>query len=120
MIQNTSLQSAAGGVDAHQPPTLIPGLYRFHTFRVQDSAGQQVGVADWIWADADTGQGAFVGIRQSWLLGTAQAIPARGAHIDLQTRTLRLAYTAEQIKRAGRFAICRALRADQERAVWAH
>jgi len=114
--------SAAKQVSAQAPPrtALVGKLYQFHGFRVLDPDDQPVGIVDWLWSNEASGQGDVIGVQLRWLRGTARAVPADGVQIDRQTSTIRVAYTKEQIKRAPRFAIDRALTAEQKRSIRSH
>lgn len=93
-----------------QPDTALDDqLYRFHGWRVLDVDGRSVGLIDWIWADAMSGHGQFVGVRLRWLRGTALAMPIDGMRIDSHTSTVQVAYTRKQIKQARRCSIDRPL-----------
>jgi len=52
--------------------------------------------------------------------GVARAVPAQGARVDVQSRTIRVAFTREHIATARRYAINRALTAGEKRAIVAH
>jgi hypothetical protein len=61
-----------------------------------------------------------IGVQLRWLRGTARAVPADGVQIDRQSATIRVAYRKDQIKRSPRFAIDRALTAEQKRSIRSH
>lgn len=104
-----------------QPDALLDDqLYRLHGFRVLDVDGKSVGQIDWIWADAVSGRGQFIGVRLRWLWGTALAIPVDGMRIDRHTSTVRVAYTKKKIKQAHRCSIDCALTDGQQRDIRAH
>lgn len=89
-------------------------LYRFHGFNVFDSNGERVGIVDWIWTNATTGEGDHIGLQLQWLRGRARAVPAAGVLVDRELEMVRLPVTKRQISRALRFRIDRALsRADR-------
>lgn len=92
-------------------------VYRLHSFRVLDAEGKKVGIVDWIWTDQESGLGEFLGVNLHWLRGTTRPIPTLGAEIDHETRTIRVAYPAAQIKRARRFKIDRELTAREKRRI---
>jgi hypothetical protein len=92
--------------------------YRLHSFIVLDAHGKKVGIVDWIWTDPESGRGEFLGVNLHWLRGTTRAIPTVGAEIDHENGTIRVAYTAAQIKRARRFKIDRALTAREKRRIY--
>lgn len=94
--------------------------YQFHDFQLVDANDRPIGTVDWIWTDNEQGSAEFLGVHLRWLRGAARAVPAEGARIDVQARTIRVAYTREQIATARRFTIDRALSADDKRAVFAH
>ena len=93
-------------------------VYRLHSYGVLDANGEKVGIVDWIWTDPESGHGEFLGVNLRWLRGTTRAIPTNGAEIDHMTATIRVAYTAAQIKRARRFKIDRALTAREKRSIY--
>jgi hypothetical protein len=93
-------------------------VYRLHSFRVLDAAGKKIGIVDWIWTDPQSGVGEFLGVNLRWLRGTTRAIPTFGAEIDHETATIRVAYTAAQVKRARRFKIDRSLTAREKRRIY--
>jgi hypothetical protein len=111
---------AAGWTDTRSPSTLTGKLYQFHGFRVLDADGQSVGIVDWIWSDHAGAPGEFLGVHLRWLRGTARAVPAEGAQLDRRNATIRVAYRKDQIRRAPRFAIDRALNAEQKRSIRSH
>lgn len=92
-----------------QDTLLDDALYQFHGFRVVDANGQSLGLIDWVWADAVSGHGEFIGVRLRWLRGTVLAIPTAGVRIDRQTSTVQVAYIRKQIKQARRCSIDRPL-----------
>jgi len=101
MIQNTRLHGAAGGVDARQPTALIPeALPVPHLSRAGQCGGSR-------WRGGlDMGRrhnraGRVRRDSPELATGDRAGDPPRGVHIDLQTRTLRVAYTSEQIKARG-------------------
>ena len=93
-------------------------VYRLHSFQVLDATGKAVGIVDWIWTDPESGRGEFLGVNLRWLRGTTRAIPTYGAEIDHESATIRVAYTAAQIKRARRFKIDRALTVREKRGIY--
>ena len=93
-------------------------VYRLHSFQVLDANGAKVGIVDWIWTDPESGHGEFLGVNLRWLRGTTRAIPTCGAEIDHESATIRVAYTAAQIKRARRFKIDRALTVREKRGIY--
>ncbi len=95
-------------------------VYRLHSFRVVDADGNNVGIVDWIWKDASSGEGEFLGVHLHWLRGTARPIPSIGAEINFETATIRVAYTAAQIKRYRRLKIDRMLTAREKRSICFH
>lgn len=92
-------------------------MYRYHGMTVQDINGETVGQVDWIWHDDVTGQGDLIGVGLRWLRGTARAIPAQDVWIDHSDRTIRVAFSKDQIKSARRLSIGRAPTAREKRAV---
>lgn len=104
--------------DTRKRGSFTAEVYRLHSYRVLDAEGTKVGIVDWIWTDPETGHGEFLGINLRWLRGTTRAIPTVGAHIDHETATIRVAYTAAQIKRVNRFKIDRALTAREQRRIY--
>src|SRR5690242_15091588 len=94
-------------------------FYKFHDFHLVDANGRPSGTVDWIWTSEVDG-GVFLGVDLRWLRGVARAVPAYGARIDTQARTIRVLSTREQIATARRFAINRALRAADTQAIGAH
>jgi hypothetical protein len=104
----------------HQINGLAGKMYRFHSFRVLDCNGEDVGLVDWIWSNEARDQGEFIGVQLRWLRGTARAVPANDIRIDLPTSTVRVAYTKEQITSAPRFSIDRDLTAFQKWAAHSH
>jgi hypothetical protein len=95
-------------------------VYRLHSFRILDVDGKNVGIVDWIWTDATSGEGEFLGVRLHWLRGTSRAVPTLGAEIDHATGTIRVAHTAAQIKSSRRFKIDRQLTAREKRRISLH
>ena len=95
-------------------------LYQVHDFHLVDANDQSVGTVDWIWPDDGRGGEEFLGVHLQWLRGRARAVPAQGARIDVQARTIRVAYPRARIATAPRFAIDRALGASDQEAVLAH
>ena len=93
-------------------------VYRLHSFQVVDANGEKVGIVDWIWTDPESGHGEFLGVNLRWLRGTTRAIPTQGAEVDRESATIRVAYTAAQIKRARRFKIDRALTVREKRSIY--
>ena len=93
-------------------------VYRLHSFQVLDANGEKVGIVDWIWTDPKSGHGEFLGVNLRWLRGTTRAIPTYNAEIDHESATIRVAYTAAQIKRARRFKIDRALTVREKRGIY--
>lgn len=99
---------------------LTAQVYRLHSFQVLDRDGRKVGIVDWIWTNQESGHGEFLGVSLRWLRGTARAIPVMGAQIDHDAATIRVAYTADEIKRARRFKIDRELTARDKRRICFH
>ena len=95
-------------------------LYQFHNFQLLDVDDKPVGLVDWIWADDMGGEVEFIGVQLNWFRGTARVVPAHAAEIDVQARTIRVAYPRNHIATARRYAINRALTAAQKRAVVMH
>ncbi len=95
-------------------------LYQFHNFQLLDVDDKPVGLIDWIWAGDAGGEGEFIGVHLNWFRGTARVVPARAAQIDVQARTIRVSYPRNHIATVRRYAINRALTADQKRAVAMH
>ncbi len=93
-------------------------VYRLHSFQVLDANGEKVGIVDWIWTDPESSRGEFLGVNLRWLRGTTRAIPTHGAEIEHERATIRVAYTAAQIKRARRFKIDRALTVREKRSIY--
>ena len=94
-------------------------LYQFHDFHLVDANDQPIGTVDWIWTDSEHG-GEFFGVHLRWMRGLARAVPTHGARIDIQTRTISVAYPREQITTAQRFPIDRPLSTADKQAVHAH
>jgi len=95
-------------------------LYQLHNFQLLDVDDKPVGLIDWVWAGDAGDEGEFLGVHLNWFRGTARVVPAREAQIDVRARTIRVAFTGEHIATARRYAINRALTADEKRAVVAH
>lgn len=95
-------------------------VYRLHSFRVVDADGKKVGIVDWIWKDASSGAGEFLGVHLHWLRGTVRPIPCLGAEINFETATIRVPHTAAQIKRSRRLKIDRTLTAREKRSICFH
>jgi hypothetical protein len=99
--------------------TFTGKLYRYHGMCVLDAADREVGIVDWVWSDAPMSHGEFIGVQLQWLRGKARAIPTEGSTVDVETRTVRVPYVKDQIRRAARYAIDRQLSADARRDIWA-
>jgi hypothetical protein len=104
----------------HDAGPLFGDLYRFHGFRVFDVNGERVGIVDWIWGNETNGEGEYIGLQLQWLRGRARAVPASAGIVDRERAIVRLPYSKQQIARAPRFQIDRALSSDQRVAIAAH
>lgn len=99
---------------------VAPKPYQLHGLRLLDADGRKVGYVDWFWTDDGSIGSGYVGVRLRWLRGTAIAVPALGMHADSTSSTVRVAYKREQIVRAGRFSVTRALGEAEKRSIHAH
>jgi hypothetical protein len=96
---------------------LASRLYQLHGFQILDAFGKQVGLVDWIWSDQASGLGEFIGVQLQLLRGKARAIPTRAAQVDMKTKTVRVTYRRDEIKRAPRFSIDRVLTDAQKQSI---
>lgn len=117
---NDQATTAKLSILPHDHGALTSQVYRLHSYRVLDGDGKNVGIVDWIWTDEASGHGEFLGVSLHWLRGKARAMPALGAEIDHETATIRVPYTATQIKHARRFKIDRRLTAREKRRICFH
>lgn len=84
-------------------PTEAGELRRFLDYAVVDREGTKIGSIDAVWED-HTSQPAYVAVRTGWLgLGKAHVVPAQRAEVNEQKRTVRLPFTADEIKSAPSF-----------------
>src|SRR4051794_22705571 len=77
----------------------VQDLTEYIDHTVIDGNGNQVGTMQCLWSD-QTGQPAFLGVKTGWLLGKTHVVPAQGAEVSHEGRTIRLPYTQERIKEA--------------------
>ncbi len=103
-----------GTIDrAHSNGTTSCKPCALHTFGLLDADGKKIAVVDWFWGDAENYSGGFIAVHLRWPRGTVQAVPAVGAHVDMDWSTIRLAYTQRQIEQDGCCSIDRELTGEQ-------
>ena len=69
-------------------------------YKVVDQAGDEIGSVHSFWADPQTGNLQFVGVKTGWLFGQNHVIPIDRVEMDDADRTLRIPYSAEMVKGA--------------------
>lgn len=98
---------------------LAGNLPRIIGYVVQDSAGNDVGKVQNLWAN-EHGQPVFLGVKTGWLFGRNHVVPANLAKIGDARRVVRLPYTEEQIKRAPTFGDTVDLTEDDQIKIFSH
>lgn len=69
-------------------------------YKVVDQVGEEIGSVHSFWADPQTGNLQFVGVKTGWLFGQNHVIPIDRVETDDANRTLRIPYSAELVKGA--------------------
>ena len=69
-------------------------------YKVIDQTGADIGTLHSFWADPQTGDLQFLGVKTGWLFGQNHVIPVERVEIDDADRTVRIPYTAEFVKGA--------------------
>ena len=66
---------------------------------VVDQNGDKIGTLQCLWSDS-SGEPAYLGVKTGWLLGKTHVVPAERAEVNSKSRTIRLPYSAQQVKNA--------------------
>ena len=69
-------------------------------FNVVDQSGSDIGTVHSFWADTQSGNLEFIGVKTGWLFGHNHVVPVDKVETDEANRTVRLPYDAEFIKNA--------------------
>ena len=69
-------------------------------YKVVDQTGSEIGTLHSLWADPQSGNLQFFGVKTGWLFGQNHVIPVERAEVDDADRTVRVPYTADFIKGA--------------------
>ncbi len=67
---------------------------------VLDQSGTEIGTVHSFWADTDTGNLEFIGVKTGWLFGANHVVPVEKAEIDESASSIRVPYTSDFIKGA--------------------
>lgn len=77
-------------------------LGRYIDHDVVDPNDNKIGKLTCLWSDA-SGQPAFLGVQTGWLFGRTHVVPAQGAGVRQDSRTIRIAFSEDQVKNAPTF-----------------
>ena len=69
-------------------------------YKVIDQSSEGIGTVHSFWADPQTGNIQFLGVKTGWLFGQNHVIPVDRVEFDDSDRTIRIPYTAEFVKGA--------------------
>ncbi len=69
-------------------------------YQVVDQTGAEIGTVHSFWANAQTGNLEFVGVKTGWLFGHNHVIPVEKIELDEAGRAVRVPYTSDFIKGA--------------------
>ena len=69
-------------------------------YKVLDQTGAEIGTVHSFWADAQSGNLEFIGVKTGWLFGANHVIPVEKAELDEAAQTVRVPYTSEFVKGA--------------------
>ncbi len=69
-------------------------------YQVVDQSGADIGTVHSFWADTQSGNLEFIGVKTGWLFGHNHVVPVEKAEVDESNHTVRLPYDAEFIKNA--------------------
>src|SRR5438874_528313 len=72
----------------------------FLDFLVVDKDGKDVGTFFSAWSDQKTGNFEYLGIKTGFLLGKNHIVPAKGAEVDEEKKTIHVPYTLDFLKEA--------------------
>ena len=67
---------------------------------VLDQTGTEIGTVHSFWADTQTGNLEFIGVKTGWLFGANHVVPVEKAEIDTSSSSIRLPYASDFIKGA--------------------
>ena len=67
---------------------------------VIDQAGTEIGTVHSFWADAQTGNLEFIGVKTGWLFGANHVVPVEKSEVDESSSSIRVPYTSDFIKGA--------------------
>ncbi len=73
-------------------------------YGVLDASDNKIGPVDYAWLDDATNALEFIGVKTGWFMGTTHIVPAANAQISDADRSIKVPYTADQIKDAPSFA----------------
>ena len=69
-------------------------------YKVVDQSGAEIGTVHSFWADAQSGNLEFIGVKTGWLFGANHVIPVDKAELDDAAQTVRVPYTSDFVKGA--------------------
>ena len=67
---------------------------------VLDQSGTEIGTVHSFWADTQSGNLEFIGVKTGWLFGANHVVPVEKAEVDGSASSIRLPYTSDFIKGA--------------------
>ncbi len=86
------------GTHSAPPPQKIPRHLLDRP--VLDQSGTEIGTVHSFWADTQSGNLEFIGVKTGWLFGANHVVPVEKAEIDESTSSIRVPYTSDFIKGA--------------------
>ena len=87
-------------------------------YAVVDQAHASVGSLHSLWADQDTGQLEFLGVKTGWLFGSNHVVPTAQAQLDEANRTIQVPYAVELIKEAPAVAANAEITEEEEAEIY--
>lgn len=77
----------------------IRNLEQYIDHDVVEQSGTKIGTLSCLWSD-ESGEPLYLGVQTGWLFGKTHVVPADSVELNEARRTIRLPYTAEEIKEA--------------------